>query len=173
MATDTTDKPVRVGVFDKVASASQAVNNLLAAGFTKEELGVLCSDKYKAQFFQDIPKPTMGGKYTPEATVAGGVIGAAIGGLMLAATALTAGGALLLASGTVLVGGGAIAGTFVGAMSTRGVTKEVADFYDQAVQRGKILVAVEVHGEGKESRLAQAERILAEAGSEPVPLVEG
>lgn len=105
--------------------------------------------------------------------MAGGLIGAAIGGLALAATAITAGGALLLASGTVLVGGGALAGTFVGAMSTRGITKETADFYDQAVQRGKILVGVEVHSEGKESRLEEADRILAEAGSEPVPLVKG
>jgi hypothetical protein len=58
-------------------------------------------------------------------------------------------------------------------MMTRGFEKEIADYYEQAVQKGKILVAVEVHGAGEEQRLAKAERILAEAGSEPVALPEG
>ena len=38
---------------------------------------------------------------------------------------------------------------------------------------GKVLVAVEVHGPDSQARLALAERILANAGTDPVPLVEG
>lgn len=57
MAVETVDKPIRVGVFDKVAHANKAVNTLLAAGFRKEQLSVICSDKYKAQYFSDIPNP--------------------------------------------------------------------------------------------------------------------
>jgi len=71
------------------------------------------------------------------------------------------------------VGGGALAGSFAGAMMTRGFEKSAADFYDQAVQSGQLLVAVEVHGPDSEPKLAEAERILHEAGAVPVPLPEG
>ena len=56
---------------------------------------------------------------------------------------------------------------------TRGFEKEIADYYDAEVRLGKILVAVEVEGEGHQARLAEAERVFAEAGAEPVALVEG
>ena len=167
------EKPFRVGVFDTVAQADAAVRNLLGAGFTRDQLAVICSDKYKEHFFKSLPTPKPAGSYTGEAVVAGGAIGATIGGLALAVTALATGGATLLAYGTILVGGGALAGSFTGAMTTRGFKKEIADYYDQAVQRGKILVAVELEGEGHEARLAQAERILAEAGVQPIALTEG
>jgi hypothetical protein len=55
----------------------------------------------------------------------------------------------------------------------RGVEKEAADYYDQAVQQGKLLVAVELQDPSDAGRLAKAERILAEAGAEPLPLPEG
>ncbi len=169
----TTEKPVRVGVFGTVAQADRAIRNLLAAGFEKEQLAVICSDKYKEQFFRDLPTPEPAGSYTSEGIAIGGAIGLTIGGLALMATALATGGATLLAAGTVLFGGAAITGSFAGAMMTRGFDKEIANFYDQAVKRGKILVAVEVHGERSVARLDEAEHILAEAGSEPLALVEG
>jgi hypothetical protein len=64
-----------------------------------------------------------------------------------------------------------VAGGFIGAMTTRGVTKEMADFYDQAVTRGKILVAIEDEADNT-PRLATAERTFAEAGAEPLPLTQ-
>ncbi len=64
-------------------------------------------------------------------------------------------------------------GGFLGAMLTRGIEKEVANFYDQAVAQGKLLVAVEIHGSNSERRLALAEQILAREGERPLPLPEG
>jgi hypothetical protein len=58
-------------------------------------------------------------------------------------------------------------------MMTRGVEKEAADYYDQAVVAGKILIAVEHHGPQSAIRLQQAEHILHAAGAEPVALPEG
>jgi hypothetical protein len=168
-----TEKPFRVGVFRTVGQADRAVRKLLDAGFTKDQLAVVCSDKHREQFFHDLPTPDPAGSHTPEGIAAGGAVGATIGGLALAAVTAATGGVGLLAAGTVLVGGGALAGAFTGAMMTRGFEKEIQDYYDQAVQLGKILVAVEVHGEGNAARLAEAERILAEAGAEPVALAEG
>jgi hypothetical protein len=166
-------QPIRVGVYETVAEADRAVTRLLAAGFHREEVTVICSDEHKEKFFRDVRTEDPAGAHTANAAVAGGVIGAAIGGLALAASALVTGGAAVLIAGPAIVGGSALAGTFTGAMMTRGFEKETADYYDQAVQSGKILVGVEVHGAGAGQRLALAERILAESGAQPVPLAEG
>jgi hypothetical protein len=69
--------------------------------------------------------------------------------------------------------GGAVAGGFVGAMMTRGLEPEMANFYDQAVQKGKILVGVECRGDDAADRLGTAERILRAKGAETLSLPEG
>ena len=165
--------PIRAGVFETVAEADRAVKNLLTAEFQKEELAVICSDKYKEQFFHEVPTPEPSGSHAVRGTVAGGIVGAAVGGLMLAATALGSSGGTLLVGGLALIAGGAIAGSFTGAMVARGMERDLADYYDQAVQQGKILVAVEVYGQDSQRRLEQAERILAEAGAKPVEVATG
>jgi hypothetical protein len=70
-------------------------------------------------------------------------------------------------------GAGAATGGLVGAMLTRGLEKEDANYYDQALQLGKILVSVEADGPGHEERLSAAERVFAEAGAVPLALEEG
>jgi hypothetical protein len=167
------ERPFRVGVFSTVAQADKAVRDLLAAGFSRRQLSVLCSDEHKERLFGGLAQPVHGARKTAEAIATGGVVGATLGGIALVATAHHSGGASLLAAGTVLVGGAAIAGSFTGAMATRGVEKEVADYYDSAVRLGKILVAVEVEGKGSEARLAAAERVFEANGAEPVALVGG
>ncbi len=176
MVQQAVEKPFRVGVFDTVEQAERAVQRLLQAGFTHDQLAVVCSDRHKEELLRREHLRTVaptGAAYTPEAIPAGAAVGAALGGIALAATAIATGGASLLAAGTVLVGGGALAGSFTGAMFTRAAENELSLFYQQAVDLGKVLVAVEAHGPDSEARLAQAERLLAQAGTEPVPLVQG
>jgi predicted ABC-type sugar transport system permease subunit len=86
---------------------------------------------------------------------------------------LAVGGPALVVLGGAGLVTGAVVGTFLGAMLSRGTEKEAADFYDQAVERGKLLVVVEIHQPGADERLAVAERLLADAGAEPLPLPEG
>jgi len=57
-------------------------------------------------------------------------------------------------------------------MMTRGVERELADYYDQAVSQGKILVAVDEHGLTAQGHLSRAEQILADAGALPLALRE-
>jgi hypothetical protein len=160
----TVDKPFRVGTFDTVAQAERAVRSLLAAGFTKDQLAVICSDKSKEQFFANLPAPEVAGPHTGASVVAGGAIGATVGGALLSATALVTGGAALLAAGTVLVlTGGVLTGAFA-ADHFAGLA--LTDYYDQAVQCGKILVAVKIEDEEQAPRLAEAARILAAAGTD-------
>jgi hypothetical protein len=85
-----------------------------------------------------------------------------------------AGGVLPIA----IVGGaglmtGSVLGGFLGAMMTRGFEKEAANYYDQEVQRGKLLVAAEQPDEHGVPSLLKAQEILAAAGAEPRPLVRG
>jgi hypothetical protein len=102
--------------------------------------------------------------------VEGGAIGAALGGIALAAASLATGGAALLTAIPVLVGGGAIAGGFSSLITREGYGEGVAEYYEEAVHQGKIVVGVEDESADHEARLALAERILVEAGAEmPAP----
>ncbi len=173
MATMTQDKPIRVGVFSTVAAADRAIDRLLAAGFTREQLTVVCSAGPAHEHFKTFEHQEPAGTYTPAATAAGAGVGAALGGLTAIAGAVATGGVALLAAGGIAAWTGGVVGGLVGAMMTRGVEKELANFYNQAVMEGKILVAAEDHGSDAAYRLATASRILAETGAEPIRLTEG
>ena len=171
--TTTADKPVRAAVFTTPAAAHAAIRALLRSGFNENEITVVCSDETKERYFRQFEHQQQAGANTPAAAAVGSAIGATLFGLSaIAAGAATGGVPLAIAGGWALMTGG-VAGGFLGAMLTRGFEKEVANYYDQAVAAGKILVTVEAHGADAQQRLQQAQRILEEAGSEPVPLVEG
>ena len=77
------------------------------------------------------------------------------------------------AAGPITAWAGGVAGGLVGAMMTRGVEKEIANFYQQAVVDGQILVAADDNRPDNERSLARAARVLAESGAKPLPLPEG
>jgi len=170
--------PVRVGVFENLDNADRAVHLLHEQGFTKHEINVICptcAPGRPGDRPNEYEKSEPAGANTKVAATSGGAIGAVLGGLLAIASAAATGGAALLVAGPLFAGaaGGAVAGGLIGAMMTRGVEKEIANFYDQAVKNGKVLVGVECHGEDQAERLALAEKILYEAGSEPIALREG
>lgn len=169
----TLERPLRVGVFSTIRAADCAVDNLLREGFTSEQISVVCSDRVKEEHFSQFEHEEPAGSYTPAAVAVGGAIGAALGGLTVVAGAVTTAGLGLLAAGGLAAWAGGIVGGLVGAMTTRGVEHELANYYDQAVTAGKILVAAEDHSEAQRQKLARAERILAECGAEPIALPEG
>ena len=167
-----TQNRVEVGVFTTVEDARRAVNGLLAAGFPKEKVTVVCSDETKEIYFREFEHQEPAGTFTPTATIAGGTIGALLGGATVIASAVATGSLALWAAGPITAWAGGVAGGLVGAMMTRGVEKELANFYQQAVLEGQILVAAEA-GDARSSSLGQAARILAEAGAKPLALPEG
>lgn len=165
------DRPVRVGIFTDMGVVEEVVRELLASGYTREEITVVCSDQAVQRRFEAFHHQDPAGTHTAKTAIAGGGLGALLGGVTAAALGAATGGVALLAAGGLAVGAGGVVGTLVGALVTRGVEKEVADYYDQAVQDGKILVAVEVHENAQE--LAPAERTFAKHGALPLPLAEG
>ncbi len=159
------------GAFDTVPQADRAIRELLAAGFSKDQLAVICSAKLKDHFL-----PETSETQTPTADPAGsmaigGAVGATLGGLALAATVLT-GGAAGMVTAAVLIGGGAFAGGFSNLIVSKGYQEEADDRYKEAVERGQIVVGVEIHSEDGTGRAAEAQRILDQAGARPLSTPE-
>ena len=167
------ESPVRAGAFAELTEADAAVSQLLSAGFTKDQITVICSDESKERHFRQFEQQEPAGQHAGNAALAGTTLGAVAGGLAAIAVATATAGVPLIVAGAAGLSGGSALGGFLGTMLTRGEEKEVSNYYDQAVRLGKILVSVEEHGPRAANRLAEAEQILARAGAEPVALPEG
>ena len=150
--------------FDDVAAADQTLRSLLAAGFTKAELAVICPKQFEDKFTQNVQKAERPGSHAVQGIVEGGAVGAAIGGLSLVAVAIATGGVGLLPAIPILIGGGALAGGYSGLIISDGYGKQIGAYYEEAVRLGKIVVGVAVDGEDTETRLELAERIMTQGG---------
>ena len=166
-------QPIRAGIFESVPDADRAVAELVNAGFTKDQITVICSAETVQQHFKEFEHQDPAGKHAPAAVMTGGAIGATLGGLVAAAGIATVGGAALFVAGGLALWTGGIVGGLVGAMMTRGFEKELANFYDQEVTRGRILVAVEEKDPARRQMLDRAAEIFAKHGIDPLPLSEG
>ena len=166
-------KTLRVGVFDTPEKVDKVVEQLLEEGYIRDQVAVICSEEAVREHFpKDIAEEPSGDEHTKERMLTGSGIGAALGGLTALLGIATAGGALVFTVGGILASTvtGGVLGGFIGLMSSRGVESNAADFYDQAVTEGKILVAVEDHDVG---RLRRVEQVFEKAGSHPIPMREG
>ena len=170
---DKETRPVRAGIFSTPQAAERAISALLAAGFTKEQITVICSDETKERYFREFEHQEPAGANTQAAAATGGAIGATLGSVAAGAIGVATGGLPLLVAGGIGLMAGAVWGGFLGAMMTRGIEKEAANFYDQEVQAGKLLVTVEQCDPNARPSLDEADRILADAGAHPLPLTEG
>ena len=170
--TKAVERPVRAAVFSSVDQAREAVESLRENGYSDDEITVVCSDDTKEMYFRELEHQQPAGSNTPLAATVGGIVGATLFGLTTVGVGVATGGIPLLVAGGWGAWTGGVLGGFVGAMVTRGIEKEAANYYDQAVVRGKVLVAVEPTTTDLR-RLQLAERILAAAGAEPVALPEG
>ena|SRR5687767_5537930 len=162
------DNRMQVGVFRTLRGADRAVDELVAEGFPKEAVTVICPTCSVGEF-EGTQHKEPAGTHTPRAVATGGAIGALLGGLTMATITATGGLALFVVGpifGALAAGG--VVGGLIGAMMTRGLEPEVADFYDQALQKGSILVAVEAPDGSPQERTAHA--IFERNGSEAVEL---
>lgn len=174
--TSTSEKPIRAAIFTEIAETDSAVKRLLEAGFTTAEITVICSDDTKERYFRQYEHQDQAGRNVPVAAGIGGAVGMTLFGLTAVTAGLVTGGAAFVVAGGTGMWTGTVVGGLVGAMMTRGFEREVANFYDQAVITGDILVAVEPHGgthEENHDRLLTAESIFREAGAKPLPLAQG
>ncbi len=147
-----------IGVFDHFQNAERVISELEAAGFSRDEIGVLTPDEKrwleKLEKMDARERPPVTGSQHPlehdEVTNRVGT-GAAIGGLtgvLLAVGALVIPGVEpVLAAGPLVAAiasgaFGAATGGLVGALSASGLSHEDANFYAEALRRGCTLVTV-------------------------------
>lgn len=167
---------LRCGVFSDVGTAEAAVQRLLSAGFQREHIDVVCSEPGVGQHFNNVEHQLPAGEQTPENAAMGGAMGIGVASL-IALGLTTATGLPIVAFGPSLLFGGAVAGGLIGAMETRGTERAAADFYDQALSRGDLLVTVNV-AHGAESpadipaRGRVADDVFRSTGARPISLPE-
>lgn len=171
MSTDASvEYPIRAAVFETVAGATQAVKDLREAGFSADQISVICSREHADRHFGECREETVDDQTMvipdPSAIAAIG-----IGGTAFASAIVLSGGGALIALGAFA--SVTLAGTLASIFASRGVGQETADFHEQALQAGDLLVAVEVHGDDTELWLDRAENVLQTAGARPVSLSEG
>jgi hypothetical protein len=154
----------RAGAFDTVGQADKAVRRLRSAGFTEDQLTVVCPGEFKDQCACAAPNTEPPRVSGTEAMAKGAVAGAALGGLALAAAVFT--GGLSVPAAGLLIGGSAFAGGFSNLIVTKGYEIEPHAYCKQAIEAGKIVVGVDVRGQNSADRLAEAQRILDEAKGE-------
>jgi len=138
-----THGPTIVGIFTDRSQAERAIQDLKAAGFTEEQIGVAMLDRSEErQLIEDT------GSTTAEAAATGALSGGVIGGLigLLGSLLLPGAGPLVvggvLASTLAGVGIGAAAGGLIGALMSMGVPEADARHFDSGLRSGAVLVTV-------------------------------
>ena len=145
-----------VGLFDDRDDAHGAVQDLMAAGYTKDRISIVATDpsgEYQ-KYAVDAE-----GNLAGEGAATGIVSGTAVGGLL----GLLIGVGAIFAAPAVLVAGpfagliagaaaGAATGGILGGLIGLGIPKEHADYYAEGVRRGGSLVTVSV-GEEETQRV--------------------
>lgn len=132
------------------ASAEDAVTRLQRLGYASDDISVMSKDHERARDFAEAT-----GTKAPEGTVAGGIIGGALGAIIagltatgsIAAIAGTGGAAAPLVAGPLAaalagLGTGALAGGVIGALVGAGIPEERAKEYSSGIERGGMLIGV-------------------------------
>lgn len=165
---------IRAGIFESEPAAERAVSGLLAAGFSKDWISVVSTLPFTHHpDHADVQTVRPSGAHTRGAVALGGTIGIVLGGVAALIGVATTGGAGLVAFGPLLGGAaaGGLSGGFLGAMMTRGFEPAIADFFDQALNRGQYLVAVEASRGSPQLEVAEA--VFERSGVSSVPLSKG
>lgn len=150
-------RPV-VGVFTDRMSAEQAITDLKDAGFDPGRMGLLMQNREEGkQAASDTGVKATGGAVT------GGVVGGALGAILAATGAFVIPGIGPFVSAGILataIAGGAV-GAIAGGLVGLGIPRPEAEYYENRVRAGGILVTVEPQG-----RDAEAREILLRDGAE-------
>ncbi len=137
-----------VGIFPDRISVEHAIADLKTAGFDPQRMGIVMRDRSDAREVakdQDVSS-TVG-------AVTGGVLGGTAGALLAATGALAIPGIGPFITGGVLASlvGGA-AGWLVGGLVGLGLSHDEAEYYQNRVEQGDILLTVDPEGRDEEAR---------------------
>jgi len=143
-----------VGTYDNIQTAYAVANDLIAAGYSRNDISVVAHDpNNEYSSYLDKGNQAYVGTDDGDDVAKGAGIGAAIGGLggllvSLGALAIPGVGPVI-AAGPLLAaltgaGVGAITGGIVGALVDLGIPDEEAHVYSEGLRRGHVLVIAQV-----------------------------
>lgn len=150
-----------IGLYDHFEDASRTIEDLVDAGFTRDDISLVASDSNE-EYRRYLDE---GGEDATGGAVTGAGIGAVLGGLGgllvgLGALAIPGIGPVLaagpLVSALAGAGIGAAAGGLIGALVDLGVPEEEAGYFSEGIRRGGTLVTVRT----TEDRASQAADIM-------------
>src|ERR1700716_2774311 len=157
------------GIYKTVTQAEQAVDRLLAAGFSNNDISVLMPDSQSSKEFAH-KKDTKAPEGTTTGVAAGGAIGGTLGLLAGIGALAIPGLGPFIAAGPIMgalagLGAGAATGGLIGALVGMGIPEYEAHRYEGRVKDGGILVSV--HCDNSEW-VGKAEKILESAGAKDI-----
>ncbi len=137
-----------VGIFPDRISVEHAIVDLKAAGFDPQRMGIVMRDRSDAREVANDQ-----GVSSAVGAVTGGVLGGTAGALLAATGALAIPGIGPFIAGGVLASlvGGA-AGWLVGGLVGLGLSHDEAEYYQNRVEQGGILLTVDPEGRDEEAR---------------------
>jgi hypothetical protein len=157
------------GIFPSRSAAEIAVDQLLSAGFSNDDVSVLMSDTEGSKEFAS-EKNTKAPEGTTTGVIGGGTIGGTIGLLAGLGALAIPGVGPLIAAGPIMgalagLGIGGAVGGLVGALVGMGIPEYEAKRYEGRVKDGGILVSV--HCDSSEE-VSRAKDVLKAAGGEDI-----
>jgi hypothetical protein len=157
------------GIYATATNAEMAVDRLVAAGYSNEDVSVLMTDAYTSREFAH-EKNTKAPEGTAVGVTTGGLIGGTLG-LMAGIGALVIPGVgPLIAAGPIMAAlaglgvGGAVGGV-VGALAGMGIPEYEAKRYEGRVKDGGVLLSVHCETSGE---IQRAKEILKSSGAEDI-----
>jgi len=144
---------VITGLFENSSKASAAIHRLEAIGVKQDDISVIANDSYSKDDFA-----------VDEGTKAaeGGIVGAASTGILAAVVtgftavgAVATGGAGLLVAGPLVAafaagGVGAAVGGSLGAVIGAFIPEHEVKFYENAIEKGSVLIGVQYNSDNKD-----------------------
>lgn len=145
-----------VALFDDFEVAVDALEDLMEAGYPRDEMSLVASD-YSGTYAQYVNRDPMPVRVSQDVSGGEGAsVGAVLGGLIGLGAALIPGVGPVLAAGPVaaaLLGGGvgaatgAVTGGIVASLVNFGVSEDDAQYYAESIRRGGAVLSISVTDE--------------------------
>jgi len=145
---------VITGLFENSSKASAAIHRLEAIGIKQDDISVIVSDSYSKDDFavDEGTKAAEGGILGAAST---GILAAVVTGFTAVGTVATGGTGLLVAGPLVAAfaagGAGAAVGGSLGAVIGAFVPEHEIKFYEDAIEKGSVLIGVEYTSDNKDT----------------------
>jgi hypothetical protein len=157
------------GIYKSVSQAEQAVDRLLAAGFTNNDISVLLPDNQSSREFAH-KKDTKAPEGTTTGVAAGGAIGGTLGLLAGIGALAIPGLGPFIAAGPIMgalagLGVGGAVGGLVGALVGMGIPEYEAKRYEGRVKEGGVLLSVHCN---TSEEISRAKDLLKQTGAEDI-----